>query len=51
MAISTGKAARRRYGNRYDCKQRTRRSNPVKKARWQAMDRKRKHGAVEQAAA
>ena len=42
MAISTGKAARRRMGNRYDCKKANRRRNPVKIARWNEMEKERK---------
>ena len=42
MATSTGKAARRRMGNRYDCKKSNRRRNPAKIARWNAMDKERK---------
>ena len=42
MATMTGKAARRRLGNRYDCKKSNRRRNPVKVARWQEMDKERK---------
>ena len=42
MAISTGKAARRRGGNRYDCKRSNRRRNPAKLARWAEMERDRK---------
>ena len=50
MAISTGKAARRTGGTRYDCKRSNRKRNPVKLARWAEMDRERKrkekHGAA-----
>lgn len=42
MAISTGKAARRNGGTRYDCKRSSHRRNPVKLARWAEMDRERK---------
>lgn len=42
MSISTGKAARKRYGNRYDCKRHSRHTNPAKKARWQQMEKERK---------
>ena len=41
MATATGKAARRRLGNRYDCKRTTRRRNPVKIARWNEMEKER----------
>jgi hypothetical protein len=41
VAISTGKAARRRQGNRYDCKKSNRRRNPVKIARWNEQERER----------
>ena len=41
MANSTGKAARRRMGNRYACKKSNRRRNPVKIARWNELDRER----------
>jgi len=41
MAISTGKAARRRYGNRFDCKKSNRRRNPAKIARWNELERER----------
>jgi len=48
MATATGKAARRRLGNRYDCKRTSRHTNPQKKARWMAQerDRKRKSGST-----
>ena len=42
MAITTGKAARRKLGNRYDCKRTSRRRNPAKVARWQEMEKERK---------
>jgi hypothetical protein len=42
MATSTGKAARRRLGNRYDCKKSNRRRNPAKIARWNILERERK---------
>jgi hypothetical protein len=42
MATSTGKAARRRYGNRYDCKKSNRRRNPTKIARWNQLEKDRK---------
>ena len=42
MATLTGKAARRRGGNRYACKTANKRRNPTKIARWQEMDRDRK---------
>lgn len=42
MAIATGKAARRRYGNRYDCKKSNRRRNPAKITRWAELERERK---------
>jgi hypothetical protein len=42
MATSTGKAARRRMGNRYDCKRSNRRRNPIKIARWNEMEKERK---------
>lgn len=45
MAISTGKAARRRMGNRYDCKKSNRRRNPAKIARWNELERGRKIAA------
>lgn len=41
MATSTGKAARRRGGTRYDCKRSNRRRNPAKVARWNEMERER----------
>jgi hypothetical protein len=42
MAISTGKAARRRLGTRANAKRQTRHTNPQKQARWAAMERERK---------
>lgn len=42
MATSTGKAARRRLGNRYDCKKSNRGRNPAKIARWNEMEKERK---------
>lgn len=41
MATSTGKAARRRLGNRFDCKKSNRRRNPVKIARWNQLEKER----------
>lgn len=41
MATSTGKAARRRGGNRYDCKRGNRHRNPAKIARWNELERER----------
>ena len=51
MAISTGKAARRRLGNRYACKRSGRHRNPAKIARWNELEkirlRKEKRGGGE----
>ena len=41
MATATGKAARRRLGNRYACKRHIKRNNPTKKARWAQMEKER----------
>jgi hypothetical protein len=42
MAISTGKAARKRLGTRAAAKRQNRHTNPTKKIRWAAMERERK---------
>jgi hypothetical protein len=42
MAISTGKAARKRLGTRAAAKRQNRHTNPQKQARWAAMDKERK---------
>jgi hypothetical protein len=41
MATGTGKEARKRGGNRFDCKRASKRNNPAKVARWNAMERER----------
>jgi len=41
MANATGKAARRRLGNRYACKKHVKRNNPLKKTRWAQLDKER----------
>jgi len=41
MATATGKAARRRLGNRYACKVHNKRNNPLKRARWAQLEKER----------
>jgi hypothetical protein len=48
MATMTGKKARKTGGNRYACKRRNRKRNPLKVERWKELERRRKHPAVTQ---
>lgn len=42
MSTTTGKAARRKYGNRYACKRmKSHRTSPEKQIRWQEMEAER----------
>jgi hypothetical protein len=42
MAISTGKAARRKLGTRANAKRHNRKVNPAKQARWAQLEKERK---------
>jgi hypothetical protein len=42
MATMTGKKARRKHGNRYACKRKNRKRNPIKLERWKESERRRK---------